>query len=305
MKKTFLFIYMMLHSIVIFSQKTGDDYRKEGELQKAVEAYTMEFFKNPKNSENTYKLASTYALSFSYKDSVYRYLDIALKEDNRLWVLADNDFIALKDDDRWKTIEEQQLKKYQANERQLQNPEYAKKLLRLIMKDQSMDYQIDQARKHYMKKGSLPHWYYPIEHLKRQFTNGNFENMENLIKKYGWPTYSSVGELAADAPLLIINHHEKDEIRIKYLEKIKQACFNKEGSCMEYAKIQDRILVNQGKEQIYGMQFMYDKNRKLIPFPIQNPEYVDERRLKIGLEPIKKYLKRKINYDWTIEQKKK
>ena len=74
---------------------------------------------------------------------------------------------------------------------------------------------------------------------------------------------------------------------------------------MEFAKIQDRILVNTGKLQIYGMQFLYNSKRELEPFPIQDPEYVDQKRKAIGLEPLKKYLKRKINYDWTIQQKTK
>ncbi|MBE9489941.1 MAG: hypothetical protein IMY67_06580, partial [Bacteroidetes bacterium] len=68
--------------------------------------------------------------------------------------------------------------------------------------------------------------------------------------------------------------------------------------------IQDRILVNENKPQIYGMQFRYNTERKLEPFPIIDPEYVDQRRKEIGLEPLKDYLKRKINYNWTIDQKK-
>jgi hypothetical protein len=141
--------------------------------------------------------------------------------------------------------------------------------------------------------------------MKKELTKGNFEKMEQLIAKNGWPTYTMVGKLAADGPLLVINHHEKEEIRMKYLPKIKEACLKKEGSCMEYAKINDRILVNTDQLQTYGMQFKYNENRQLIPFPIKDPEYVDQRRTKIGLEPLKQYLKRKINYDWTIPQKKK
>jgi len=94
-------------------------------------------------------------------------------------------------------------------------------------------------------------------------------------------------------------------VRVKYLERVKTACLTNEGSCMEYAKINDRILVNTNQLQDFGMQFRYDKNRDMEPFPIKDPEYVDQRRAAIGLEPLKEYLKRKINYDWTVEQKKK
>jgi hypothetical protein len=46
------------------------------------------------------------------------------------------------------------------------------------------------------------------------------------------------------------------------------------------------------------MQFRYNAARKLEPFPIKDPESVDQRRKAIGLEPLKDYLKRKIDYDW-------
>ena len=303
MKKIALLIFSLFTSIC-FSQNKGDEFKKAGDLMKAINAYKTIFNKDKSDAKNTYKLASAFALTYQ-KDSAFYYLKIALKNDSRMWALADNDLLPLTKDPRWLEIENNQLQKHQAKNGTLQNPTYAKQLLRLIMKDQALDYQQDMARAYYMKNGEAPHWFYPILDLKKEIGSQNFTTMKQLIKKHGWPTYSMVGDLAADAPLLIINHLEGEEMRIKYLPLIKIACLQKEGSCMEYAKIQDRILVNTGKKQIYGMQFRYNKDRKLEPFPIVNPEYVDQKRKAIGLEPIKQYLKRKINYDWTIRQQTK
>ncbi len=287
-----------------FSQSKGDEFRNNGDLEKAINAYKIDFNKNKSNAKNTYNLACAYALTYQI-DSAYYYLKISLKNDARLWALADNDLLSLANDKRWVEIEKQQLKKFQAKNGTLKQPEYATQLLKLIQKDQALDYPLDMAKRYYMKNGKIPHWYYPIAAQKKEIGATNFSKIEQLIAKYGWPKYSSVGELAADAPLIIINHLEGEEMRIKYLPKIKEACLQKEGSCMEYAKIQDRILVNTGKLQIYGMQFRYNKERKLEPFPIKDPEYVDQKRKAIGLVPLKQYLKRKINFDWTIEQKTK
>jgi len=207
------------------------------------------------------------------------------------------------DDPRWISIENERMERYQQNNEPLKNPEYAKKLLKLIIKDQALDYYIDQAKFAYMKEGSIPHWYYPLGSYQQEIIKKNYSKMQELVEDYGWPKYSNVGNLAADAPLLVINHHEDSSVRKKYLSLIKQSCFNKEGSCMEYAKIQDRILVDDNKKQVYGMQFRYNSKRILEPFPIKDPAYVDQRRKKIGLVPLKQYLKRKINYDWNVEQK--
>ena len=282
--------------------RTADSLRSEGKLDKAILEYKKAFLKDQENKENTYNLACSLALTYQQNDSAFYYLNIALQTDSTLWALSDPDLIGLIKDNRWNTIVTQQMRKYQSKNGNL---EYAEKLLQLIMKDQALDYQIDLAKKHYMENGEIPHWYYPLSEMKQEIVENNFNDMQKMLENYGWPKYSTVGKLAADAPLLIINHHPDDEVRKKYINIIKDNCLSGEGSCMEYAKIQDRILVNDGKLQKYGMQFRYTEDQKLEPFPVEDPEYVDQRRLEIGLEPLKEYLKRKINYDWNVPQKSK
>jgi hypothetical protein len=295
--KTLLFL---LISNLVTAQSANLDaqkLRKDGDLSAAIEAYKKNYNLSPENKENTYNLACAFALAYQI-DSAYHYLHIALKEDTSLWALADSDLFALINDPRWEMIENQQIKKFQAQNPPIKEVNYAKALLKIIIKDQALDYYIDQAKNYYMTKGKPPHWYFPIGAFKQEIIKENFGQMQQLIKQYGWPTYSTVGKLAADAPLLVINHHENPEIRKQFLPQIKKACMDKEGSCMEYAKIQDRILVEENKPQLYGMQFRYNAARKLEPFPIKDPESVDQRRKAIGLEPLKDYLKRKIDYDW-------
>ncbi len=301
---TLLLVLLTIHqSTAQSSRSKADSLRQNGQLEAAIKAYTEEY-KTSKDWKKGYHLACAYALTFQ-KDSAYYYLEKSLEEDTSLWALADSDLYALLGDPRWETIETNQLKRFQEHHGKLKQPEYAKQLLQLIMKDQALDYYIDQAKSYYMKEGSAPQWYYPLGAYKQEITKENYKKMQQLLEIYGWPKYSLVGTLAADAPLLIINHHEDEAVRKKYLTQIKQSCIDGEGSCMEFAKIQDRILVNEGQLQLYGMQFRYNAQRILEPFPIIDPEYVDQRRSEIGLEPLKVYLKRKINYDWTVVQKKR
>ena len=302
MKKT-LYLLFIMTSINISAQNNGNALRRKGDLEGAIKTYKKELKISKDTYKNNYNIACIYAIMYQ-KDSAFKYLNLALKNNNSLWSLADNDLFSLTDDARWLTIEKAQLEKHQTVKGKIQKPDFAKQLLRLIQKDQSLDYQLDMAKDYFFKNGKAPHWYYPIAQMKKEITAGNFKEMEALLQKNGWPTYSTVGKLAADSPLLVINHHPKEEIRIKYLEQIKDACLENEGSCFEYAKIQDRILVNTEKPQLFGMQFTYDKDRNRIPFPILKPEFVDKRRAEIGLEPLKTYLKRKINYEFTVKQEK-
>ena len=302
MKKT-LYLLFIMTSINISAQNNGNALRRKGDLEGAIKTYKKELKISKDTYKNNYNIACIYAIMYQ-KDSAFKYLNLALKNNNSLWSLADNDLFSLTDDARWLTIEKAQLEKHQTVKGKIQKPDFAKQLLRLIQKDQSLDYQLDMAKDYFLKNGKAPHWYYPIAQMKKEITAGNFKEMEALLQKNGWPTYSTVGKLAADSPLLVINHHPKEEIRIKYLEQIKDACLENEGSCFEYAKIQDRILVNTEKPQLFGMQFTYDKDRNRMPFPILKPEFVDKRRAEIGLEPLKTYLKRKINYEFTVKQEK-
>jgi hypothetical protein len=58
------------------------------------------------------------------------------------------------------------------------------------------------------------------------------------------------------------------------------------------AMLEDRILVFSGKKQIYGTQMDWDENGLMNPFPIEDPETIDERRDVVGLEPLKDNIKR-------------
>ncbi|MEM7086207.1 MAG: DUF6624 domain-containing protein [Bacteroidota bacterium] len=279
----------------------ANKFRKEGKLEAAIEAYKVVHQSNPKDWKNTYNLACAYALSIQ-KDSAFHYLNIALKDDRSLWALADSDLYALIEDPRWQVMADHQMERHQNHHGTLEQPKVAMQWLRIILKDQALDYYIDQAKSEYMRSGMIPQWYHPLGMFKEKITKDNYQQMQELIEAYGWPKYSRVGKLAADAPLLVINHHEDEAVRIKYLSQIRQNCLDKEGSCMEYAKIQDRVLVNTNKPQLYGMQFRYAPNRTLEPFPIKDSKQVDQRRKEIGLEPLKDYLKRKIDYDFKVEQ---
>ena len=54
----------------------------------------------------------------------------------------------------------------------------------------------------------------------------------------------------------------------------------------QLAFLRDRVCTMSGKEQIYGTQFDGDDDGWPIPFPIHDPDGVDERRRKVGLNSL-------------------
>lgn len=61
--------------------------------------------------------------------------------------------------------------------------------------------------------------------------------------------------------------------------------------------MQDRILMMDGKPQIYGSQITQNnETNEWELYKLDNPEFVDKRRTEVGLEPLKEYVQ-----NWNIE----
>jgi hypothetical protein len=59
-----------------------------------------------------------------------------------------------------------------------------------------------------------------------------------------------------------------------------------------FALLTDRVLVNRHQKQIYGTQVRVDpKTHKATPLPLKYPKSVDALRKKMGMGPLKDYLK--------------
>lgn len=120
----------------------------------------------------------------------------------------------------------------------------------------------------------------------------NQELVISLLEKCGMPTLEEVNQKEMDAIWLILQHTRK-KFRKKYFNLIEEAVENGDLSKQQYALMKDRILMGEGKPQIYGSQIVSGKLYKL-----ESPEKVNERREEVGLGPIEEYLQHfNIQYD--------
>lgn len=123
--------------------------------------------------------------------------------------------------------------------------------------------------------------------LQAVIDSSNMAFVENYFITNGYPGKSVVGEESSLAAWYVLQHNP-DKIAT-YLPLIKKAAADGEISMRSAAMMEDRYLMNEGKPQVYGTQGMhYDDERGSFIWPIENPETVNERRMKAG-------------YDQTIE----
>lgn len=135
--------------------------------------------------------------------------------------------------------------------------------------------------------------------------SANIKRIDEIIKEYGYPGKSLVGEPTNQAAFFVIQHSQSID---KYLPLIKNAAQKKELAFSLYAMMLDRSLMYSGKEQIYGTQgngipvlnaVTGQKEFKMVIWPIKNPGKVNIRRKKAGFKETVEENSKRLGIDYV------
>lgn len=116
----------------------------------------------------------------------------------------------------------------------------------------------------------------------------NLKRLERIVADGGWPKLIVVGDKAASAAFLIVQHADL-ATQEKYLPILRQAVTAGEARASDLALLEDRVLMDQGKQQRYGSQLQSDGKGGWEFYPIEDEAHVDERRRSVGLPPLADY----------------
>ena len=177
----------------------------------------------------------------------------------------------------------------QANANLNLNPDLKRELDSILKLDQGIRHiYFAQTQE---KKDSLANVYgIPVQknvvdyfRLWQRIDSTNFVFVEDKIKKYGYPGKSLVGEPTNEAAWYVIQH-TPNKIGT-YLDMIKKEGEKGELSKLKIAMMEDRFLMGEEKEQIYGTQGMtYNIDGESVSFiwPIQDYKNINEKRKQLG-----------------------
>ena len=115
----------------------------------------------------------------------------------------------------------------------------------------------------------------------------NQQRVTVIVDKYGWPKKSQVGQVAAMAAFLVVQHASLD-VQLKYVAHLREATASGEASTQNLALLEDRLLIRQGQPQRYGTQV--DTQNGLSLLPTEDETNLDARRASMGLGPICEHL---------------
>lgn len=120
----------------------------------------------------------------------------------------------------------------------------------------------------------------------------NLVKVSKILDTQGWPSKKKIGSRGASTLFLVIQHANQDT-KLKYLPLITEAVKKDELPKRQYAMFYDRLVLGQGKRQIYGTQLAMSKeSKKPYVLPLEDPKNVDKRRAEMGLNSMQENLNR-------------
>ena len=106
--------------------------------------------------------------------------------------------------------------------------------------------------------------------------------IKELIRSHGYPSQKTVGVEGMHKFWLLVQHQDKDVV-------LQKQCLKKcDFSLSDAAHLQDRVLLNEGKKQLYGTQFTgrLDRKGRTVLQPVKDAQNLGKRRKKMGLMEI-------------------
>ena len=155
-----------------------------------------------------------------------------------------------------------------------------KALLDMEAHDQSVRTELTAA-------GALNVAYHPrLEEVHRS----NSSRLRQIIAVFGWPGTALVGEKGAKAAWRIALHSISEPPFMRQCrDLIDAASQQSDVPRWQFAIIDDRIRVYEGRPQRYGTQLRPGLNG-LEPYPLENESRINSMRMQAGLPPLAKTL---------------
>ena len=292
-----LFFIITTSSYNVFSQNSDFKYYKKSflSLPKTDSFYNIGDYRQSINynltrvdsmgnliAQANYVIAQNYSL-LGNTDSAFYYLHRLIDfgpEDYRM-IFVDEDFEILRSDKKqWSSIAARVEELF------------------LMELDSSMNHKL-AVKLFYIEIENLRNSFYPASYRRREPPSRDKQNKESLklqrqvrriVRRYGLPTPSMVGESAAGFAWDILQH---SRITDRQYYMIKEAFEHGDYSPNHFALSTDRWLVQNGKKQIYGTQFNRKNNQEnLTLMEVEDFANINKRREEVGLSSIEEYAKR-------------
>jgi hypothetical protein len=120
----------------------------------------------------------------------------------------------------------------------------------------------------------------------RHSDHANTNVLRRILAEHDWPGHRLVGPAAARAAWSIALHSDDaPDFQRAATTLLERAVRAGDALVQHWAHLHDRALVNSGRVQMYGTQFLLRADGVVL-YPVHAPQLLDERRASVGLPPI-------------------
>jgi hypothetical protein len=311
MKQTLIILFAFI-GLFSFSQEgpakeyfplveKGSELYSKKDYKGSVEAYEKAFKLNDGKAlhEDRYNAACSWALVGNIDTTFYHLNRLVRKGKfaNYRRIISDTDLNILHKDKRWLSLLDTILHNKEIAEAKLNKP-LVKILDTILDEDQKYRLQFDEIEKNTILSNETKAKLRDEAGQKSMIADGkNLKKVIAILDKYGWLGPEEIGEEGNSTLFLVIQHSYQD-IQEKYLPMMREAVKNKKAHAWDLALLEDRVLLGQGKKQIYGSQLTGDGKGSYKLSPVEDEANLNKRRAEVGLQPIEEYLKH-----WNIVYK--
>jgi hypothetical protein len=117
------------------------------------------------------------------------------------------------------------------------------------------------------------------------------ERLWEILDDYEcWPGRRLVGDDGSRAAWLVAQYAIDDVgLQKRCLEALEDAVASGDADPVDAAYLLDRVRMADGLDQLYGSQFVLDRDGALVPWPVDDIDAVERRRRRLGLGPFREH----------------
>ena len=147
----------------------------------------------------------------------------------------------------------------------------------MAAEDDALRAQLDAAGDEYVRAGSADP---QLVALRRKHNS----RLSQIIDEVGWPGLATAGPDGSDAAWrLAMFALDEPALQARCLQAMEDVVEEGDVLAWQPAFLLDRLLMQEGKEQVYGSQLVTSSGGDMFaPWPMQEPDTVDQRRSAIG-----------------------
>jgi len=124
----------------------------------------------------------------------------------------------------------------------------------------------------------------------REIDQLNIGKIEAIFDQVGFSDVQMVGRDGVSTAFLLVQHATDDPtFQRRALDLAKPLVESRQMSKQQYAALTDRVLLAEGKQQLYGTQTEVVKD-KVVLRPLTDPDNVDARRAAMAMGPLTDYI---------------